>query len=93
MENKKIIGVIATAAAIAFVSAPFTSSLSQAATSTVKCYGVNSCKGKSACKTASNSCKGQNSCKGKGFLMKTAKQCKKMGGSTTEPAAEPTSST
>ncbi|MEO5572938.1 MAG: hypothetical protein ABIR48_00410 [Gammaproteobacteria bacterium] len=43
----------------------------------VKCTGVNSCKGKSACKSTTNNCKGQNSCKGSGFEMKdSAAACK-----------------
>lgn len=84
MKNK-LIGAIATAAAIAFVTAPVTSSLAHAKSTKVACYGVNSCKGKSACKTAANACKGQNSCKGKGVVMTTAKKCAKLGGSTTEP--------
>ena len=41
----------------------------------VKCEGVNSCKGNSACKTAENECAGNNSCKGKGFLMLTDADC------------------
>ena len=41
--SKKLISVIAAAAAIAFVTAPVTSSLTQAASSKVKCYGVNKC--------------------------------------------------
>jgi uncharacterized membrane protein len=51
----------------------------------VHCYGVNSCKGSSDCKTAEHSCKGQNSCKGHGFKEMTADACKAAGGSTTEP--------
>ena len=47
---------------------------------TVKCGGVNACKGHSACKTATNACKGQNSCKGKGIEMTTAKECTDKGG-------------
>jgi len=50
----------------------------------VHCYGVNSCKGSSDCKTAQNECKGQNSCKGHGFKEMTAKACKEQGGSLTE---------
>ena len=87
MNKKKIAGSIAAAAAIAFASAPITSTIAQAATSDVKCYGVNACKGESACKTASSSCKGHNSCKGKGFVMKTADECTTLGGSTEEPSA------
>lgn len=41
----------------------------------IKCEGVNSCKGKSDCKTAQNSCKGQNGCGGKGFLMMSQEEC------------------
>jgi uncharacterized membrane protein len=79
----KIAGIIAAAAAIAFVTAPVTSTVAFAAKK-VPCYGVNSCKGKSQCKTSANACKGQNACKGKGAVLKTEKQCKKMHGSTTE---------
>ena len=84
MKNK-LIGAIATAAAIAFVTAPITSTLAQAKTTKVACYGVNACKGKSACKTATSACKGQNACKGKGVVMLSAKKCAKLGGTTTEP--------
>jgi len=48
---------------------------------TVMCTGINSCKGHSACKTASNACKGQNSCKGHGWLpAKSAAACEAKGG-------------
>lgn len=89
MDKKKIAGVIATAAAVAFVTAPLTSTMTQAAHHhhKIKCYGVNSCKGKSACKTAKSSCKGKNSCKGQGYLMKSEKHCKKLHGSTEEPTS------
>ena len=86
-NKKKMLGLtIATAAALAFATAPLTSTMAQAATK-VHCYGVNACKGKSQCKTATSECKGQNDCKGKGYLMKTAKQCKKLGGSVEEPTS------
>lgn len=83
--KKKIAGVIAAAAAIAFVTAPIASSLALAHSKKVPCYGVNSCKGKGKCNTAGGSCKGKNDCKGKGVVMKTPKQCKKAGGTTDEP--------
>lgn len=41
-----------------------------------ECHGANSCKGTSACHTATNSCAGTNSCKGKGWLKTTEKDCK-----------------
>lgn len=87
MDKKKFATVLATAAAIAFITAPITSTMTQAAGHKVKCYGVNACKGKSACKTAKSTCKGQNSCKGQGLMMKTAKQCAKLKGSTEEPTS------
>ncbi len=51
----------------------------------VHCYGVNSCKGTSDCKTAKNDCRGQNDCKGHGFKEMTKTQCVAAGGSLTEP--------
>lgn len=50
----------------------------------IHCYGINSCKGTSDCKTAKNECKGQNDCKGQGFKTLTAKACAAAGGSTSE---------
>ena len=46
----------------------------------VKCSGINSCKGKSACATASSACQGQNSCKGKGWIKATKAECSAKGG-------------
>jgi uncharacterized membrane protein len=53
---------------------------------TVHCYGVNSCKGMSDCKSGAHDCKGQNDCKGQGFKATTAKACTAGGGSLTEPS-------
>lgn len=76
-----------TTSALVFAAASlFTSGLAladdkpAAAEGTVKCGGVNACKGHSACATATNACKGQNSCKGKGFAVTTAKDCAAQGG-------------
>ncbi len=46
----------------------------------IACYGINSCKGKTACSTVNNSCTGMNSCKGKGWLNVSASECKNRGG-------------
>jgi len=46
----------------------------------VNCYGVNACKGKTACATASNACKGHNSCKGTGWLPMSKAECDAKGG-------------
>ena len=52
-----------------------------AAEGNVKCVGVNSCKGTSACATANSSCKGMNSCKGQGWTeVKTPADCTSKGG-------------
>ena len=51
------------------------------AQSTVKCGGVNSCKGTSACKGGASSCKGQNACKGQGWTeASNAGECGAKGG-------------
>ncbi|MEZ7273787.1 hypothetical protein NYF14_09995 [Sphingobium sp. 10 DY56-G10] len=83
-------GVATAAAAIAITAAAaptvaFANDSTAAKGQTVHCYGVNSCKGTSDCKTASNECKGLNNCKGQGFKAMTAKACTKAGGSLTEP--------
>ena len=50
----------------------------------IHCYGINSCKGTSDCKTAKNDCRGLNDCKGQGFKELSAKQCSAAGGATSE---------
>ena len=50
---------------------------------TVKCAGINSCKGHGACASAdgSHACAGKNECKGKGWVkVKTEKECTDKGG-------------
>jgi mercuric ion transport protein len=47
----------------------------------VRCLGINSCKGTSACSTKSNACNGQNDCKGKGWLfVQSEPECTAKGG-------------
>lgn len=73
---------LAAAAAAMFALAPVSAS---AADPTVKCVGGNTCKGHSACKTATSECKGLNACKGQGFVMSsTAAACKEAGGTVEE---------
>ncbi|NID16086.1 hypothetical protein [Luteibacter yeojuensis] len=71
------------AVSVAAISAP-AQAAEQGAAKTVHCYGINTCKGTSDCKSAHNSCKGMNSCKGQGFKAVSAKECKAQGGSETE---------
>jgi hypothetical protein len=69
-------GILAAAAASLFLAGAAGLAAAPAnAAEKVKCEGVNSCKGKSACATSANECSGKNSCKGKGFLMLTAEEC------------------
>ena len=64
---------IATAAAMLFGT--LTAMPAAADDAKVKCEGVNSCKGTSACGTAQNSCQGQNKCKGHGYLLMSKADC------------------
>jgi hypothetical protein len=75
--------IAASAALIAIsVAAVPTAAVAKGAAA-VHCYGVNTCKGTSDCKTAHNDCKGMNSCKGQGFKAMSAKKCAAAGGSLT----------
>jgi uncharacterized membrane protein len=60
-------------------------STAYAADQTAPCYGVNSCKGQSDCKSGNHDCKGMNSCKGQGFKALSKSECKAEHGSTTPP--------
>ena len=71
---------LAAAAAAMFALAPVTASASDE----VKCVGGNTCKGHSACKTATSECKGLNACKGQGFVMVTKAACDELGGMVEE---------
>lgn len=81
IHAKKLSGIaLATAAAGLFATASVSPAYAAKEEGKVHCLGVNACKGKSDCATASNACKGQNSCKGKGMLILSAEECKKKGG-------------
>jgi hypothetical protein len=72
--------IAAAAASMALSGAAFAEPASVGAGDTVKCAGVNSCKGQGTCKTVENACKGQNACKGHGFLPEKASECFTKGG-------------
>ena len=87
MSNKNTMKTIlkgaAIASALASMLAPgaVLAEKTSKASAKVQCSGVNDCKGKSSCKSASNDCKGQNACKGHGVtMMKSAKDCEAKGG-------------
>ena len=46
----------------------------------IACWGINACKGTTACSTAFNACTGQNKCKGKGYVYSPARTCFLKGG-------------
>jgi len=73
--KSRILSSVALAATAAVMFSGVALAADQAAPATVKCQGVNSCKGQSACKSANNACKGQNSCKGKGFVEMSKADC------------------
>ena len=84
--NTRILGTsfAAAAALIAIAGSTATPVVAKESAAAVHCYGVNTCKGTSDCKTAANACKGQNECKGHGFKAMTAAACAKAGGTLTE---------
>jgi hypothetical protein len=70
-----------TAAALFSMTAPVLAASHAGGDMTVKCSGVNSCKGTSECKTAKSECKGHNGCKGQGWVSKkSATECTQAGG-------------
>jgi hypothetical protein len=74
------LAIAALALALAGAASPAVAKKASAQKS-VECFGINSCKGQSQCKTANNACKGQNSCKGHGWLpAKSKAACEDMGG-------------
>ncbi len=46
----------------------------------VACWGINECKGTTACTTAFNACTGQNECKTQGYIYVPEKECYTRGG-------------
>ena len=73
--------IISTAAALFAAGTLATAAHAQ---STNKCYGVNACKGQSACASYRTSCKGKNACKGQGMTVTgTTLECTARGGAPT----------
>ena len=71
---------LAVAAAGLFLSSTAGVVAADAKEAKVQCAGVNACKGKSECATATSACHGQNACKGQGWLKMTEKECLEKGG-------------
>ena len=77
---KILSGAVLAAAAAGLFATATVGTVVAAEEGKVHCTGVNACKGKGECKTATNDCKGMNACKGQGFVSMTEKECAKKGG-------------
>ena len=86
MTTAKSAVSVAVSAALLALSATAMTTPAHASAKLVHCYGVNSCKGTSDCKSGNHDCKGMNSCKGQGFKAESKKQCLADKGSLTEIA-------
>ncbi len=51
----------------------------------VACYGVNTCKAKGQCSSATHGCAGLNDCRGTGWLPIPKESCLAIGGSLAAP--------
>jgi hypothetical protein len=85
MDHAKLRGaMIATAVAGLFACAhnePRPAAPSGDVSATVRCLGVNSCKGQGECKTATHPCGKHTPCKGQGWVtLPSADECASRGG-------------
>ena len=78
--TKKSGASMAMAAAALIISGAAIVATANAETFKGRCFGVNGCAGKGACKTANNDCKGHNKCKGQGWLEMLQQECADQGG-------------
>ena len=86
MNRRKLMGLVVAGAVATFVGTNFGLAADEPkgeTAKTVKCSGINECKGKGACNAAdgSHGCAGKNECKGKGWVkVATEKDCTEKGG-------------
>jgi hypothetical protein len=78
--NRKAVGFAVASAVVGMLATgyQFTGDSDKKDEGSVKCAGINSCKGTGACGAAdgSHACAGKNECKGKGWIMTaTEKEC------------------
>jgi len=74
------IALATVAAGLFAMNTPAVAGMNGKSSETVKCMGVNACKGKSDCKTANSGCNGKNSCKGQGYVEMSKHACEAIGG-------------
>jgi len=85
MKGKKALGFVVAAAVVGMLAGghTFDGEAKKDSGKTVKCSGVNSCKGHGECASAdgSHACAGKNECKGTGWVkVKSEKECTDKGG-------------
>ena len=85
MTPRKAVGFVVAAAVVGMLAAghQFAGDAKKDAGKSVKCSGVNACKGHGECGAAdgSHACAGKNECKGKGWVkVKSEEECTKKGG-------------
>ena len=85
MNGKKALGFVVAAAVVSMLAAghQFAGEAKKDSGKSVKCSGVNYCKGKGECASAdgSHACAGKNECKGQGWnKVKSEKECTDKGG-------------
>jgi uncharacterized membrane protein len=84
--NKVLLAAVAGLLTVGAVSAASTAHAADS--DKVKCYGINSCKGKGSCAGGGHSCAGKNACKGQGAVETSKDDCAKQGGTLTPPASK-----
>ncbi len=77
--------LLASAVAGLLLVAGAVTTASAAEGDTVRCYGVNKCKGSGDCGGKGHSCAGENSCKGQGYLDIDKDTCLKIEGGRLTP--------
>lgn len=85
MKTKTIQGAVIASAVAALFGCAETNQQAAASPSassgSVKCFGINSCKGQGTCATADHSCGKHTPCKGQGWLSaESAEECASKGG-------------
>jgi len=86
MDRRKLMGLVVAGAVVSFVGTNFGLAAEEGkaeTAKTVKCSGINECKGHGACASADakHDCAGKNECKGKGWVkVATEKECTDKGG-------------
>src|SRR5215510_14283734 len=94
MKGKKALGFVVAAAVVGMLATghTFAGEQKKDAGKSVKCAGINSCKGHGECAAAdgSHACAGKNECKGQGWnKVKSEKECTDKGGTVVKEEKAP----